>query len=111
MKVLIVGLGLMGGAYALRLKKKGHTVYGVDINENSVKFALENNYIDDGSTDAKEYISKSDLIILCIYPQAIINFIKSIFSGLPSTPKSHSSLKIKTSSLSLSLLYILFISS
>ena len=30
MKILIVGLGLMGGAYALKLKKKGHTVYGVD---------------------------------------------------------------------------------
>ena len=76
MKSLIVGLGLMGGAYALRLKKKGHTVYGVDINENSIKFAKENNYIDEGSINAKDYIEKSDLIILCIYPQAILNFIK-----------------------------------
>ena len=44
MKVLIVGLGLMGGAYALKLKKKGHTVYGVDIKENAIKFAKENNF-------------------------------------------------------------------
>jgi prephenate dehydrogenase len=77
MKVLIVGLGLMGGAYALRLKKKGHTVYGVDLNEKAIKFAIENDYIDDGSTNPKDYIEKSELIILCIYPQAIINFINS----------------------------------
>ena len=77
MKILIVGLGLMGGAYALRLKKKGHTVYGIDLNENAIKFAIENDYIDEGSCDAKDYIEKSDLIILCIYPQAIINFIKN----------------------------------
>ena len=64
MKVLIVGLGLMGGAYALRLKDKGHTVYGVDINENSIKFAKDNNYIDEGSTNPMDYIEKSDLIIL-----------------------------------------------
>ena len=76
MKVLIVGLGLMGGAYALRLKEKGHTVYGVDINENSIKFAKDNNYIDDGAIDPTIYIDKSDLIILCIYPQAILNFIQ-----------------------------------
>ena len=77
MKSLIVGLGLMGGAYALRLKDKGHTVYGVDINENSIKFAKDNNYIDEGSTNPMDYIEKSDLIILCIYPQAILNFIKT----------------------------------
>lgn len=77
MKVLIVGLGLMGGAYALRLKKKGHTVYGVDLNEKAIKFAIENDYIDDGSTNPKDYIEKSELIILCIYPQTIINFINS----------------------------------
>ena len=77
MKSLIVGLGLMGGAYALRLKDKGHTVYGVDINEDSIKFAKDNNYIDEGSTNPMDYIEKSDLIILCIYPQAILNFIKT----------------------------------
>ena len=77
MKILIVGLGLMGGAYALRLKKKGHTVYGVDLDQNAIKYAIDNDYINEGSCDAKDYIEKSDLIILCIYPQAILNFIKN----------------------------------
>ena len=33
MKFLIVGLGLLGGAYAKALKKKGYFVSAVDINE------------------------------------------------------------------------------
>ena len=39
--VLIVGLGLMGGAYAYRLSKKGYNVYGCDINEKAITYAKE----------------------------------------------------------------------
>ena len=45
MKVLIVGLGLMGGAYALKLKSAGYEVYGADIDLNSVNFAIKNDYV------------------------------------------------------------------
>ena len=45
MKVLIVGLGLMGGAYAYRLSNKGYTVYGSDINMDSIDYALEKRFI------------------------------------------------------------------
>lgn len=76
MKVLIVGLGLMGGAYAYRLKNKGYNVYAYDINEDAIKIAKEKNYIDDGSTNILDYIKKADMIILCIYPQMIIEFLK-----------------------------------
>ena len=43
MKFFIVGLGLLGGAYAKALKKNGYTVYAADINEDSIEYALENN--------------------------------------------------------------------
>lgn len=76
MNVLIVGIGLIGGAYALRLSKKGHNVYGCDINQEAINYAVENKYIVDGSTDPSDYISKSDLIILGLYPQLIVNFLK-----------------------------------
>lgn len=76
MRVLIVGLGLMGGAYAYRLKNKGYNVYAYDINEDAIKIAKEKNYIDDGSTNILDYIEKADMIILCIYPQMIIEFLK-----------------------------------
>jgi prephenate dehydrogenase len=48
MKVLIVGLGLLGGAYAYRLFNKGYTVYGSDINMDSIDYALEKKYISIG---------------------------------------------------------------
>ena len=76
MKVLIVGLGLMGGAYAYRLKNKGYNVYAYDINNEAIKIAKEKNYIDDGSTNIIDYVDKADIIILCIYPQMIIEFLK-----------------------------------
>jgi len=76
MKVLIVGLGLIGGAYAYRLKNKGYEVYASDLDIESINYAKEHSYIDDGSLDAKDFISKVDMIILAIYPQAILNFLK-----------------------------------
>ena len=74
--VLIVGLGLMGGAYAYRLSKKGYNVYGCDINEKAITYAKEKGYIIDGGTKPDDYIKKSDIIVLSFYPRNIIDFIK-----------------------------------
>ncbi len=76
MKVLIVGLGLIGGAYAYRLKNKGYTVYASDLNQESIDYAMEHNYIDNGSVNAEDFIKNSDMVILSIYPQAILEFLK-----------------------------------
>ena len=76
MKVLIVGLGLIGGAYAYRLKNKGYKVYATDINLESIQFAKEHSYIDDGSCEALDFIRDVDMVILSIYPQAILEFLK-----------------------------------
>lgn len=75
MKVLIVGLGLMGGAYAYRLSNKGYTVYGSDINMDSIDYALEKKFIANGSVNPEDFIKNSDLIVLAIYPTAILSFI------------------------------------
>ncbi len=75
--ITIVGLGLLGGSYAMGLKKAGNTVYGIDIKEESVSYAKEKNYISDGATENFEkFLKKSDIIILCIYPQALISWIE-----------------------------------
>ncbi len=76
MKVLIVGLGLMGGSYAMGLSQKGYTVYGVDTNPDSIEFAKKNNLIVDGSNNAKDFINKADLIIIGLYPKLIMNFLR-----------------------------------
>lgn len=75
MKILIVGLGLIGGSYALGLTKKGHQVYGVDNNIETIKFAIENGFVLDASNDPLEYLREVDLLILGLYPNDVLLFI------------------------------------
>lgn len=76
-KVLIVGLGLIGGSYAKALKKNGFNVSAIDKNQESIKYALENNIIDNGfTTVSKEIIQSADLIIFTLYPNVFIEWIK-----------------------------------
>jgi len=76
MNILIVGLGLMGGSYAMGLTQKGHKVYACDINTESIEYAKYNKLIVDGSTDASTYIPNMDMIIIGLYPNHIVDFLK-----------------------------------
>lgn len=78
MNILIVGLGLLGGSYAMALKKKGYKVSAITKEQSSVNFALENGLIDYGTTELEaELIYNSDLIIFALYPHVFIDWIKS----------------------------------
>lgn len=75
--ILIVGLGLMGGSYAKGLKRIGYHISAIDKNEESIKYAIENEIIDEGaSTPDIELISKADTIIFALYPHVFIQWIK-----------------------------------
>ena len=50
-KILIVGLGLIGGSYAQALKRKGFEVGAVTRSQASVDYALEHGLIDRGTTE------------------------------------------------------------
>ncbi|MBE6671085.1 MAG: prephenate dehydrogenase [Ruminococcaceae bacterium] len=76
-KFLIVGLGLLGGCYAMALKRKGFTVYAITKNEQDIEYALENNLIDHGTTEVDEEIIKSaDIIVFALYPHVFKEWIK-----------------------------------
>ena len=76
-KILIVGLGLIGGTYAKILTDKGFCVTAIDINKDSIDFAVENKYISQGYTDVKkEYLQDIDLIVFCLYPHNFLKWIK-----------------------------------
>ena len=45
LKILIVGLGLIGGSYAMGFTKKGFEVEAIDIDKKSIDFALKNGLI------------------------------------------------------------------
>ncbi len=75
--ITIVGMGLLGGSYAQGLSKAGNTVYGIDIKQESIDFAIKNAYIKQGKTaDFGDFLAISDMVILCLYPKALIRWIK-----------------------------------
>jgi len=76
--ILIVGLGLMGGSYAKGLKRIGYRISAIDKNAESIKFALDNDIIDEGASEPlPELISKADTIIFALYPHVFIKWIKA----------------------------------
>lgn len=76
MKIVIVGLGVIGGGYAMALKEAGYTeVYGIDKSKETLKKAKALGIIKEGYEDEQEIVQKADLIVLAIYPNLVKNFI------------------------------------
>ena len=76
-KILIVGLGLLGGSYAKGLTDVGFTVGAIDINQESIDYALKEGIIQSGySIVEKQYVSQFDLIVFALYPKVFINWLK-----------------------------------
>ena len=73
MKVGIVGLGLIGGSIGLKLKDlyDNITIYGYDIDDNSVSYCLKNKIIDVKFDE--QFISEFDFIFLAIPVESIKN--------------------------------------
>ena len=49
-RYLVVGLGLLGGKYALELTKAGFHVDGINRSEGHLQYALDRGYIASGKT-------------------------------------------------------------
>lgn len=76
-KILIVGLGLIGGSYAKALKRLGYHISAIDNNPDSISFALDENIIDAGYTNiSRQAVSEADAIIFALYPGVFKEWIK-----------------------------------
>lgn len=76
-KFLIVGLGLIGGCYAMALKKKGYYVSAITKNEEDIEFAYQKGIIDIGSTSVeKDIVENADIIVFALYPHTFVEWIK-----------------------------------
>lgn len=74
--ILVVGLGLIGGSYARALSRIGYGINAIDINEESIKYALEEGIIKTGDTsDNEKLISDADVIIIALYPTKVPGWI------------------------------------
>ena len=72
MIITAVGIGLIGGSMCKAIKKHtNHTVYGIDVNKETVAMAISQNAID-GETDD---LSLADITIVSLYPTDAIDYI------------------------------------
>lgn len=82
-KILIVGLGLLGGSYAMALTEAGYEVGAVDLSAKSIAYALEKGIIAHGESQVSEaYLKNFDLVVLALYPETAVWWIKTYQSFL-----------------------------
>lgn len=76
-RILIVGLGLMGGSYAQALTEAGYHVGAVTRSQSSIDYALENGLIESGTINpTAEYIGEFDVIVFSLYPHVFLDWIE-----------------------------------
>ena len=84
-KILIVGLGLLGGSYAKVLKRFGFHISAITLEQSSIDYAIQENIIDEGSTELDErMIGDADLVIFALYPHVFVEWIQKNQSLLKS---------------------------
>ena len=77
MKIAIIGLGLIGGSMARRLRG----FYDCEIaaynrTRESLDLALADGVIDTACDTPGEAMANADIIIMCLYPQLNVDFVR-----------------------------------
>lgn len=76
-KILIVGLGLLGGSYAKVLKRFGFHISAITLEQSSIDYALKEGIIDEGMTGLDAgIIGDADLVIFALYPHVFVEWIE-----------------------------------
>ncbi len=77
----IVGLGLMGGAFAMALRRvfPRAVVYACDKNEENLADACDSGIIDAGfsAVQADSMLGRCDVVFICLYPAATAGFLET----------------------------------
>ena len=78
MKILIVGLGLLGGSYAMALTKAGYHVTAITRKQKTIDYALAHGMIARGSAEVDaELVGEADLIVFALYPTIFIEWLEA----------------------------------
>lgn len=76
-KILIVGLGLLGGSYAKVLKRFGFHISAITLEQSSIDYALKEGIINEGTTELDaDMIGDADLVIFALYPHVFVEWIE-----------------------------------
>ncbi len=75
-RILIVGLGLMGGSYAKALSNKGYKVRAIALEQSSIDYAVRGGFLESGWTEVcDEALDWAEMIVFALYPTTFINWI------------------------------------
>ena len=75
-KILIVGLGLLGGSYARALTKKGFYVTAITRSQSSIDYALSEGMIARGSAGFDPaLVAEADIVVFALYPHVFLDWI------------------------------------
>ncbi len=81
MKILIIGLGLIGGSYCKAISSyTKHEVYGLDNNAEVIEAAKKCGCIKDGATASD--IGIFDMVIVCLHPVPAYKFMQENVSAM-----------------------------
>lgn len=76
-KILIVGLGLIGGSYAAALSQNGWEVGAIDPDPQAIAFAEKAGFIRHGRTEPEaEYFGKFDIVVFALYPHVLLEWLE-----------------------------------
>ena len=76
--ICIVGLGLLGGSYAMGLTDAGYTVTAVDVRPEAIRYALEKGIIAAGAVeDFAPLLAGADAVVLGLYPHALVDWLRN----------------------------------
>ena len=77
-KILIVGLGLLGGSYAMALSRKDYRVRAITKSQATLDYAIEKGMIEGGTaTVSEEAVAWADVVIFGLYPHVFREWIQS----------------------------------
>ena len=75
-RLVIVGLGLIGGSLALALKGfEDFEIVGVDVSQPTLRFAAEHGVGDTVTEDAATVLPTADVVVLALHPRGIVDFL------------------------------------
>lgn len=76
-KILIIGLGLIGGSYAQGFKRAGFEVGAVTRSQKTLDYAHEKGIIDSGTTEVTpDYVGRFDILVFALYPHVFLDWLE-----------------------------------
>ncbi len=77
LNIAVIGLGLMGGSFAKRLRERTKCrITAFDRETETLNKALADGVIDAGYTEGNEELKKADLLIMCLSRDNMLSFLR-----------------------------------